>query len=179
MTTSASTAERTSLAKRRFDVLLGQYLNPLAAIEGKIGVRSANKLTKDADKMLTAITRQDRMRSPMLGALVFEIHVVGNGKVAVESDFNAVFTKLYNTVQTGLSGHIAAQWPAVTVSFHVLAEAVDPADIVNNIIETDGAASFICAAILTTPPRFSGAGTESASDTSRDRMERLRRLGST
>ena len=148
MTSSGCPAVRRSFGKKRFDVLIGKFLLPQAAIEVKIGVRSARKLLDDADKVLTTIAQLDRVRVPVFGALVFEIDVLGSGTIAREEDFTAVFKKLYNDIQTGLKSHIAANWPRVVVDFHLLAEAIEPAEIVKGVIEADGAATFICAAIL-------------------------------
>jgi hypothetical protein len=148
MTSSSSTGTRKALGKMRFDLLLGGFLRPEAIVEVKIGVRSGNKLFDDCDKLLSVISHLDRVRNPVVSALVYETHLKGSGKIVTGNHFEALFNQVDTKVQADIRGHLAKRWPTVAVSFHLLAKEITHADVVDGIIEEDGSAAFISAAIF-------------------------------
>jgi hypothetical protein len=150
ITSSASSEVRKSFGKKRFDILIGEALNPQAIVEVKIGVRSGKKLLDDVNKILKVTASLDRMRVPAIGMLVFEIDVPGSGTVAIEQDFKSEFERLYSIVKSDLCSSIKTNWPLITIDFHLLTETIWDAEIVDETIAENGAAIFICAATLET-----------------------------
>lgn len=148
LTSSASVAVRKGFGKQRLDVLIGEYLEPLALVEVKIGVRSARKLTSDADKILTTIGTLDKVRTPVLGAVVYEVHVPGSGKIATTAQFVAKMTKLVSRIKSGLDAHLATRWSTVSATHVVLVEDTRAAQVEAGCIEADGSSIGIFAAIL-------------------------------
>lgn len=148
LTSSAAAAVRQGFGKQRLDVLVGQYLAPLALVEVKIGVRSVLKLTSDVDKILTTIDSLDKVRTPVLGALVYEVHVPGNGKIATIAQFDAEMARLTNRIRSGLDAHLTTYWPNVSAIHVELKRDTREARIEKQTIEEDGSSTGILATIL-------------------------------
>lgn len=148
LTSSASVAVRKGFGKQRLDVLIGEYLTPLALVEVKIGVRSARKLTSDADKILTTIDSLDKVRTPVLGAVVYEVHVPGSGRIATTAQFDAKMTKLAGKIQSELNAHLRTAWPSVSATHVELKRDTSEAQVEAGCIEADGSSTYIFAAIF-------------------------------
>ncbi len=148
ITTNAPAFVKRLFGLQRLDILIGSELAPLAVAELKIRVRTASKLISDADKLLGMHTLlKGAARIPAV--LVFEVALKGNARCVTKKHFRMAFLRLFLSIRADLSAHVAHNWGPRRAVFRILSYDIIEAVIgPASTIHKDGAAVFLCAAVL-------------------------------
>jgi hypothetical protein len=148
ITTKAPSSVRRGFGQQRLDILIGKELAPKAVAELKIRVKTARPLIRDADKLLKMHSLL-KTAAHIPAVLLFEVALKGNAKCLSSKQFKAKFWRLFRSIRGGLATHIHHKWTPRRSVVRVLHYDIVEADIgPGSTIRNDGAAVFLCAAVL-------------------------------